>query len=58
MKKKKLGTLMIIIGCLVLVFALLNNFMAFFNNIDYISLISVGIVFLCCGTFIKNKKAL
>lgn len=58
MKKRKLGNLMIIIGVLVLLFALINEFFFFLSNMDFTYLTGVGVVFLCCGAFLKNKKAL
>jgi len=58
MKSKKIGTLLIGIGVVIMLIAALNGFIHFSDKLDITYLTGVGVVFLCSGTIIKNKKPL
>jgi len=58
LKSKKIGTLLIGVGFVFCLLAVLNSFIHFSDKLDRTYLTSVGVVFLCSGTIIKNKKPL
>lgn len=58
MNTKKLGMIFIILGFLSILFVPINKLFHFFPNMDMVYLSSTGVVFLCCGTILRRKKAL
>ncbi len=55
---KNTGTMLIVFGFLLMTIALLNDIFQISLKMDTEYLISVGVVFVCSGTIIKNKKPL
>lgn len=59
MNKEKLGTILIFLGFLSILFAPIGSFFHFLpKSMDTLYLLSIGVVFISSGTLIKKKKPL